>query len=499
MKKVLNLTKILSVLCLVALSFLLVSCGDDDPYDQLNDIVFEDKFFEYDGQAKSIFCEGVPETYTVDYLGNGARNAGSHVVNANILDESGNLAVRKQAHIYILSFEDMEQEYYEGETYSLSCDFVPDGYDVSYIGNEISELGEHEVTAIIYKLPAAETNDEGEEFIDETKKVEVFRLTATLKIVVPSSSDEPIDISGITFDGDVFNYDGSEYYLECQNVPENVYVEYENNFQTEIGTYIVIAILTDEYGVELGRLEATLVIKDPNSDEPTPNPTSDYYVEIGGIVYSLSLDTVGSTETYSQYTGAAEVEADDALLVFGPEGQITNIGDERDGVANTNNAYGSGANMSILVSGTVDIYLKVYNDGGYSIWITGNTEEVAPSTGGGNQGGNGGTTPDLSQYVYALVINGNTYVGLTSKGEAWVDGVKHDEYVAYNVQLNAGDVITLYDVKNAQGWPITNVNPYSSGNPIGSATGITIGEAGNYDIYVQFLYNNDKIYFGPAA
>ena len=67
------------------------------------------------------------------------------------------------------------------------------------------------------------------------------------------------------------------------------------------------------------------------------------------------------------------------------------------------------------------------------------------------------------------------------------------------ITLNAGDVITLYDVTNGASWAITNVNPYSSGNPVGSATGITIGQSGTYDIYVQFLFENDKIYFGPAG
>ena len=195
--------------------------------------------------------------------------------------------------------------------------------------------------------------------------------------------------------------------------------------------------------------------------------------------------------------GSASVTAGDEVYAFGPNGQIFSIGDGRNGQATTNNVLGSNDNMSILVSGNVECYLKVYTDGGCSLWVTGNSEEVAPSQGGnGNQGGE---MPDLSQYKYVLVINGNQYVGLTYKGKAWVENAEHDEYVAYGVYLNAGDVITLYDVENNTGWAITTPNPWSEGSPVGSANGITMGVAGSYDIYVQFLYGNDKIYFGPAA
>lgn len=489
--------RVLGILCLFLLSFAMVSCGESDPYDHLNDIEFKDGFFKYDGEAKSITCENVPQGIDVEYLGNGVRNAGQHVVNANILD-GGNFITRKTAMIYILAFEDTTFEYCEGETYSLEVANVPDGYEAVYEGNEQSEIGEYEVTAIIKKLPEAETTEDGEEYYDEEKKVEVFRMTATLTIVEGVSiNPEDIDLSEIVFEDLSVPYDGEEHFIEAENLPEEVWADYENNYQTEIGEYDVVAIVYYE-DIELTRLTAKLTIYDPNGGNQGGNdddPTSEYYLEIGGTIIELTVNSSNTDTTCVEYMGSATVAAGDAVYAFGPKGQIYSIGDGRDGKPSTNNVIGSNDNMSILVAGTVDCYLKVYADG-CSLWVTGNSEEVAPEQ-GGNQGG--GEMPDLSQYTYVLVVNGNQYFGLTANGKAWVDGVEHEEYFAKGVSLTAGDVVTLFDVKNNAGWAITNVNPYSSGKPVGSATGITIGETGLYDIYVQFLYQNDKIYFGPAA
>ena len=83
-----------------------------------------------------------------------------------------------------------------------------------------------------------------------------------------------IDISGVVMVSKEVTYDGEEHYLECSNVPDGVYVDYENNWQTEVGTYKVIAILSNSKGEELGRLEATLVIIE-SKDE----------IDISGVVF----------------------------------------------------------------------------------------------------------------------------------------------------------------------------------------------------------------------
>ena len=160
---------------------------------------------------------------------------------------------------------------------------------------------------------------------------------------------------------------------------------------------------------------------------------------------------------------------------------VTNFGNDADN------------NIVVKVAGTYKIEVDMAGNK-VSVYCDGNKiVDNATSTGGGNQ--QGGQT----EYNYQLVINGTQKITLTYKGKAWVENEEHDEFVAYNVYLAAGDVVTLFDVNNNAGWAITSPNPWSSGSPVGSANGITMGESGYYDVYVQFLFQKDKIYFGPAG
>ena len=73
------------------------------------------------------------------------------------------------------------------------------------------------------------------------------------------------DLSTVVFSDDDFTYTGEEYSIYCQNVPEGVNVEYHNNGQNKVGTYLVTAILYGEENPneEIGRLYATLNISHP--------------------------------------------------------------------------------------------------------------------------------------------------------------------------------------------------------------------------------------------
>ena len=112
-------------------------------------------------------------------------------------------------------------------------------------------------------------------------------------VVEPTPTPETIDISMVTLADLSVYYDGNEHYLECSNVPENVYVDYENNFQTEVGTYTVVAILTDEFGNELGRLEAILEIKKVKVAIDISGVTlADLVVEFDGKIHSIACENV---------------------------------------------------------------------------------------------------------------------------------------------------------------------------------------------------------------
>lgn len=158
------------------------------------------------------------------------------------------------------------------------------------------------------------------------------------------------------------------------------------------------------------------------------------------------------------------------------------------------NNFGNDADNNIVVklAGTYKIDVDT-NQNKVTVYYNGNKiVDNAQSSGGNNGGGQ-------TQGSYQIVVNGTDYYNLTYKGQQNVDGVDHEEHMALGVYLNAGDVVTLFDSNNNAHWAITQLNPYSHGNCTASSSGITIGVSGNYDIYVQFAWQNDKIYFGPAG
>ena len=108
-----------------------------------------------------------------------------------------------------------------------------------------------------------------------------------------------------------------------------------------------------------------------------------------------------------------------------------------------------------------------------------------------------------SNLLYQLVINGdvNNPINLVYKGKQDVDRVEHDEYFALGVQLNVGDVITLRSYLTGDTWAVKILNPYTNKDLekfTASDAGITCKIAGKYDVYVQFAYEQDKIYLESA-
>ena len=126
-----------------------------------------------------------------------------------------------------------------------------------------------------------------------------------------------------------------------------------------------------------------------------------------------------------------------------------------------------------------------------------------PTGGSGNQsGGSGNQGGAVVTTGYGFKWESGKTVQAEYKGKNMDD---KDEYVAYSVSFEQGDVFSLYDFSNGATWSV-NPNPYSFGDTTGSglASGqyITIG-TGAYtvlqsftaDVYIQLQMNNDTIYF----
>ena len=140
----------------------------------------------------------------------------------------------------------------------------------------------------------------------------------------------------------------------------------------------------DETGKEVSRLTAYIEVKasDYVPDIDVDVEELEYYVLFDEDEYTLEYDYSNEDDSYLQYyVSEVEVTAGQMITVIDPEfNNITDIHDERQDSSNDNNAFGEGEDMKVLKDATADVYLRVYEDGTYSLWITGNNEEVSGGT-----------------------------------------------------------------------------------------------------------------------
>ncbi|MBQ3571800.1 MAG: hypothetical protein IJA15_03115, partial [Clostridia bacterium] len=128
--------------------------------------------------------------------------------------------------------------YYDGtQKQILVSGTLPSGVSVVYTNNVATEVGVYTAKAVL----------SGEGY-------ETLTLTATLEIKALR------EITGVTFEGASYYYDGAEKQILVKGeLPEGVTVAYTNNKGTEVGVYNAIAILSGE-GYETLELKATLEV-----------------------------------------------------------------------------------------------------------------------------------------------------------------------------------------------------------------------------------------------
>lgn len=113
---------------------------------------------------------------------------------------------------------------YDGTAKSIQiAGTLPEGVTVTYKGNEKTDVGEYEVIAHF------KGNETTHNAIPDKK--------ATLTITKAT-----YDMSGVSFEGVTFTYDGSPKSIQVKGtLPEGVTVTYEGNEKTDVGTHEVIA------------------------------------------------------------------------------------------------------------------------------------------------------------------------------------------------------------------------------------------------------------------
>lgn len=309
-------------LLLVLVLFIFAGCKDQPVIeDPLKDVSFSSVTIMYDGKPHSIFATGISEDYVVTYDGNNVFSVGNHEVTC-VISLNGETKKVMTAYIQILEDELKDVTFsgisivYDGELHSIYANGVPDKFSISYEGNGVIEVGNHEVKCIIsldgevkkeLKANIIITEDElkNVEFNDLvvtydgqahsiiaknipdgfiatysgnnatlvgeytitciiTKDEETVKTLTAKLTIVPINEDGVIEVYKIEFNDANFIYDGQVHSLAVSGSMDDYTVTYSGNDQTEVGLYEVTAQIKNSSGEVVATLKAMLTITDPN-------------------------------------------------------------------------------------------------------------------------------------------------------------------------------------------------------------------------------------------
>ena len=172
---------------------------------------------------------------------------------------------------------------YDGNTHPLEATNLPAGVSVSYENNDQTNAGTHTVVA---------------KFTGDANYNDIANKEAQLVI-----EKATYDMSGVAFADQTVTYTGSKFYLDVTGLPDGVSVSYDNNGQTNAGSYTVTANFTGDatnYNA-IPSKQAQLVIEKATYDM-SGVVFEDTTVEFNGSAQSI-LATNLPTGVTATYTG----------------------------------------------------------------------------------------------------------------------------------------------------------------------------------------------------
>ena len=263
---------------------------------------FESKTFTYDGTEKKIEVVGAPSDATITYdKANKYINAGKYTVTATIKKANfaeatltATLTINKTT--YDMSgvvFTDKTVTY-NGDTHSIEAQNVPNGLEVSYVGNG-------KINADVYTVT--------DKFTDKTGNYEnPADMTATLTI-------NKATLTGITFTDKTFTYDTKAHSIKITgNIPTCVNVTYTNNDKVNADAYTVTASFEDTSGnyIVPENMSAKLIIQKANVTGITfSNKTFTY----NGTKRSLQISGTLPSEVTVDYVNNGKINADTYTVI----------------------------------------------------------------------------------------------------------------------------------------------------------------------------------------
>lgn len=301
--------RIVKLLFVVMALFLVASCTTTKV--DLSVVKFEDKEFAYDGTEKSIEVTNLPEGATVEYSGNGQIEVGTYVVTATVSHKDAE-SVELKATLKIYAVYDLstvewtETEYvYDGSKKTVELVNVPEGLKVVYENNVLLNAGEYAVKATIvdgeetikeytttakvekanpvvdypsvfvvdfsekdninYEIKVNNKEQKAIVKVDEITGVGTYQATITVnesKNYNAFSATFEVVVLDLAFKDAEYTYDGEEKTIALEKtLPAGFTVVYENNVQTEVGEYYVVANILNSQNVEICEARAILTIE----------------------------------------------------------------------------------------------------------------------------------------------------------------------------------------------------------------------------------------------
>ena len=181
---------------------------------------------------------------------------------------------------------------------------------------------------------------------------------------------------------------------------------------------------------------------DPSSSSSSDPVSYDYFVSVGGaakVGLAASTQALVTGQTGEYFANEVTVTAGDSITFFSGDLAIaSNIGSDpqgegTDGKMHYNNGVVTEDPFSITIhdSGSVSIYLKTWDGGGYSFWITGHTKD--------------GSDPEPVASGFGVKIGIADIVALTEDTTKTLATNQTGEYYLKGVNLAKDTAIVFYD------------------------------------------------------
>lgn len=253
--------------------------------EDLSMISFEDKIYLYDGTEKSIEVEGVPEGITVEYdVEPTLTECGSKTIFAT-LKRDGEIVGHREATLTVSKVATNKVVYEYNENIYVTAtregeSLTQDAWiGIYHKGAGVGNVDGGEVSVYYYYFNRAQDNYLRTVCIQDQIDNQIGGLTPgkyviyyfvtgeydykySIEIeVLPKGEDaDSIDLSNIEFVDQNFEKTGDPQSMVISGeLPEGVTVQYQNNTQTDEGSYQVVAIFSYN-GVEIERRYAVMTI-----------------------------------------------------------------------------------------------------------------------------------------------------------------------------------------------------------------------------------------------